>query len=136
MTRSEVVARFGAPSAESMSGATDVMIYSTAPMGDRAFAAFLDASGTVTGVEQVLTLARFGKIVPGVWNEESVLDNFGLPADRRHIRDNLVWDYRYRELDVYHSLFTITFDESGLVLKTENGPDPRYDGGGRDSGRK
>jgi hypothetical protein len=135
MTRAEVLDRFGKPAADSQSDSGEVLIYSTAPMGDRAFAAFLDASGTVTGTEQVLTLARFGRIVPGVWTKDSVLDNFGIAAAHRTIRGHLVWDYRYRELDVYHSLFTITFDEHGVVLKTENGPDPMFDGG-RDNGRK
>jgi hypothetical protein len=135
MTKGEVIGRFGKPAADSSSDSGEVLVYSTAPMGDRAFAAFLDASGTVTAVQQVLTLARFGKIESGVWTETSVLDNFGIPADRRNIRGNLVWDYRYRELDVYHSLFTITFDDQGVVLKTENGPDPMFDGG-HDSGRK
>jgi hypothetical protein len=135
MTKGEVIDRFGKPAADSTSDSGEVLIYSTAPMGDRAFAAFLDASGTVTTVQQALTLARFGKIMPGVWTETSVLDNFGIPAERRNIRGNLVWDYRYRELDVYHSLFTITFDDQGVVLKTENGPDPMFDGG-HDSGRK
>jgi outer membrane protein assembly factor BamE (lipoprotein component of BamABCDE complex) len=135
MTKSQVIDRFGKPAADSTSDAGEVLVYSTAPMGDRAFAAFLDASGTVTGVQQVLTLAHFGKIVPGVWTRDSVLDNFGIPAERRNIRGNLVWDYRYRELDVYHSLFTVTFDDQGVVLKAENGPDPMFDGG-HDSGRK
>ncbi len=137
MTRDQVIAQFGAPSVDAKQpGGGEALIYSTAPMGELAYAASLDASGHVTQVFQVLTLENFARIVPHVWTEETVRDNFGIAANKREIRGNLVWDYRYKEQDVYYSLFSVTFAADGTVLKTENGPDPMFDGGRDGGGRK
>jgi hypothetical protein len=129
MQREAVLSRFGQPSVDVHAPDHEVFIYSTAPYGDLAFAAILGDDGQVERVVQVLTLANFGRIVPHVWTKETILNNYGLPADKRSIRGHETWDFRYRENDVFHSLFTVTFDEDGTVLKTENGPDPMYDGG-------
>jgi len=135
MQREAVLSQFGQPSVDVRAPDHEVFIYSTAPYGDLAYAAILNTDGQVDRVVQVLTLENFGRIVPHVWTRQTILDNYGVPADQRTIRDHESWDYRYRENDVYHSLFTVTFAEDGTVLKTENGPDPMYDGG-RGDGKK
>lgn len=127
MTRAEVLARFGAPAVDRRTGAGEFLIYSTQPLGNQAFGALLDPSGHVIRVEQLLTLPNFGRIEAGRWTEDDVLGHYGPPADHRILGGHLAWDYRYFEMNVYHSLFTVTFDENGVVLKTENGPDPLYD---------
>jgi outer membrane protein assembly factor BamE (lipoprotein component of BamABCDE complex) len=135
MNREQVIARFGEPSVDVRAPDHEVLIYSTAPFGELAYAAVLDQSGLVTRLIQVLTVENFRRIEPHVWTKQTILDNYGVPAQKRNIRGHETWDYRYRENDVYYSLFTITFDDSGTVLKTENGPDPMHDGG-RDAGHK
>ena len=131
MQRPEVLARFGEPSVDVKASDHEVLIYSTAPFGDLAFAAVLDPNGQVERLVQVLTIENFARLEPHVWTKQTVLNNYGLPADQINIRGNEAWDYRYRENGVFHSIFTITFDANGVVLKGENGPDPLYDGGKR-----
>jgi outer membrane protein assembly factor BamE (lipoprotein component of BamABCDE complex) len=133
MTHAEVLKRFGTPAVERPTPDGDLMIYATAPMGQYAYAAVLDRSERVVEVAQILTPENFARIQKGQWDAEEVLQHFGPPAARHTIRGNQVWDYRYKEYNVYNSLFSITFDASGLVAKTENGPDWLFDGG-RDSG--
>jgi outer membrane protein assembly factor BamE (lipoprotein component of BamABCDE complex) len=133
MSREQVLARFGTPSVDVTAPDHEVLIYSTAPFGELAYAAVLDENKTVTRLVQVLSLENFARIEPHVWTKQIILNNFGIPAQKRNIRGNETWDYRYRENDVYYSLYTVTFDDSGVVIKTENGPDPMHDGG-RDGG--
>lgn len=129
MTHSELLDRFGKPSVERPTASGELMIYSTAPMGQQAYAAVLDRADQVVEVDQVLTPENFAQIQKGAWDREEVLSHFGIPAQRRSIRGNEVWNYRYKEQNVYNSMFTITFDGAGLVAKTENGPDSLWDGG-------
>lgn len=129
MTRAEVVQRFGEPSVDTNTPSGELMIYATGPMGQFAYAARFGPSGQVDAVDQVLTPRHFARIRRDEWTKADILENFGPPAARRTIRDHETWDYRYKEDDVYNSLFTITFDEAGVVAKTENGPDLLGDGG-------
>ena len=129
MARQDVITRFGPPSVKFGDAHGETLIYSTAPMGQFAYAAQLDPAGRVTHVEQVLTLQKFAEIRVNAWDQKDVLDHFGVAAQQRNIRGHRVWDYRYKESGVYNSLFTITFNDAGVVMKAENGPDPMFDGG-------
>ena len=129
MTRQDVITRFGAPAVEFNDDGGATLIYSTAPMGQLAYAAHIDPSGRVVHVEQVLTLQNFANIRVNAWNQKDILDHFGPAAQQRNIRGHRVWDYRYKEQGVYNSLFTVTFNDTGVVIKAENGPDPMFDGG-------
>jgi outer membrane protein assembly factor BamE (lipoprotein component of BamABCDE complex) len=129
MSHAEVLERFGKPSIDRPTEDGELMIYSTAPMGQWAYAAVFDHSGSVVRVAQVLTPENFARIRKGAWDEEDVLAHFGPPAARRNIRGFEAWDYRYKEYGTYNSLFTITFDPNGVVEKAENGPDWMWDGG-------
>lgn len=131
MTHDEVIARFGPPSIERPRADGDRLVYATGPLGQYAFGVDIDRGGRVEQVEQVLTLENFARIQAGTWTEEDVLWNFGPPAEKRRLRDQVTWNYRYRELNVYNSLFTVSFDDAGLVARTENGPDWMFENGGR-----
>jgi len=136
MSRDEVLKRFGAPAVMRPGPDGERWVYPTGPFGQYAFGVNLDATGRVESVHQVLTIESFAAIQVGQWTEQDVLWHFGPPADRRLLRDLRTWDYRYREGDVYNSLFTIAFDTSGVVARAENGPDWMFDGGGRGHGRR
>ncbi len=129
MSYAEVLAHYGRPSIERPTPDGKLLIYATGPMGQYAYGAVIDSSDHVTEVAQVLSPENFARIRKGEWDEEEVLQNFGPPAARRSIRGNVVWDYRYKEYDTYNSLFSITFNQEGLVEKSENGPDWMWDGG-------
>ena len=131
MSRQQVVDRFGTPTVVHPQGQGEVLIYSTGPMGQRAYAAGLDAQGRVVRVDQILTLDNFSNIRVGEWTEKDVLNAFGRPADSAKTRGYpTVWDYRYKESEVWNSIMSVMFDADGVVQKYENGPDPRYEHGG------
>ncbi len=134
MTRQELDARFGAPAAMRRDPSGEVLIYSSAPLGQRASAAHLDAQGRVVSVEPLLNTAHFATIVVGQWNKHDVLTHFGTPAEISRIARYEGWSYRYRENDTWDSLFHVMFDAAGIVRQTQNGPDPMYEK--RDAGRE
>lgn len=127
MTRDELLSRFGTPSAQRHDPDGDVLIYSAAPLGQRASAAHLDATGRVTSVEPLLNTEHFATIRVGQWTRDDVLAHFGAPAEHTHTRLYDVWSYRYREAETWNSLFSVMFDGSGVVRQTQNGPDPMFD---------
>ena len=81
MTRQELDARFGAPAAMRHDPDGDVLIYSSAPLGQRASAAHLDAQGRVLSVEPLLNTEHFATIRVGEWNKHEVFTHFGTPAE-------------------------------------------------------
>jgi hypothetical protein len=132
MTRDELDAKFGQPTAERHDGSDDVRIYTTQPLGQRASAAHVSPEGRVTSVEPLLNTEHFATIAVDRWNKGDVFSHFGKPAEIRRTRLYEVWSYRYREAEVWDSLFSVMFDASGIVRQTQNGPDPLHspeDGG-------
>ena len=127
MTASELDQRFGKPSATRKEGADDVRLYTSAPLGQRASAAWLDPSGRVVRVEPLFDTEHFAKIEVAAWNKQDVLTHFGKPSEVTRIPRYEVWSYRYREAEVWNSLFSIMFDANGVVRQTQNGPDPMYE---------
>ena len=132
MTRAELDTRFGSPSGQRHEATSDVLIYSSAPLGDRASAAHLDAAGRVTRVEPLLNTEHFATIRVGEWTKRDVTAHFGRAAEFTHIPGYEVWSYRYREAETWHSLFHVMFDAAGVVRQVQNGPDPMFDPGNSD----
>ncbi len=133
LSRTELEARFGAPAVTRRERDGDVLIYSSAPLGQRATAAHVDASGRVTRVEPLLNTEHFATIAVGQWTRQDVFTHFGTPAEVTRVPRYLVWSYRYRENEVWDSMFHVMFDDAGVVRQTQNGPDPMYER--RDNGR-
>lgn len=131
MSRDELDARFGKPDAIRHEPTGEVRIYSSAPLGERASAAHLDAQGRVVAVEPLLNTEHFAAIQVGTWTKEDVLTHFGRPAEVSRTRNYEVWSYRYREAETWYSLFHVMYDSSGVVRQTQNGPDPMFDPGER-----
>jgi len=127
MTRDELDARFGKPDAERHDGNDDVRIYTSQPLGQRASAAHVSPDGRVTAVEPLLNTQHFAQIQVDQWNKHDVFEHFGTPAEMTRTLRYEVWSYRYREAEVWDSLFSIMFDDAGVVKQTQNGPDPMYD---------
>lgn len=127
MTRQELDARYGSPAATRHDRDGDVLIYSSAPLGQRASAAHLDAQGRVVSVEPLLNTEHFATIQVGEWNKQDVFTHFGKPAEISRIPNYEVWSFRYRENETWDSLFHVMFDPVGVVRQTQNGPDPLYE---------
>ena len=129
MSRDDLTSRFGQPAARRQDPAGDVWIYSSAPLGQRASAAHLDATGHVVAVEPLLNTEHFATIRVGEWNKNDILTHFGKPAEIGRIQGFEVWSYRYREAETWDSLYAVMFDAAGIVRQVQNGPDPMYDHG-------
>jgi hypothetical protein len=127
MTRDELDARFGKPSAERHDGDDDVRIYTSAPLGQVASAAHIGPDGRVTAVEPLFNTEHFALIQVDRWSEADVLAHFGKPSEISGTRNYLVWGYRYREAGEWNSMFSVMFDKAGIVRQTQNGPDEMYD---------
>ena len=133
LSRADLDTRFGQPAASRHDPDGDVLIYSSAPLGQRASAAHLDATGHVVRVEPLLNSEHFATIHVATWNRDDVLNHFGRPAEISRVPGYEVWSYRYRENEVWDSMFHVMFDPAGIVRQTMNGPDPMYEK--RDNGR-
>jgi hypothetical protein len=132
MTQERLDSQFGKPAAERHEGNDDIRIYTAQPLGQRASAAHV-SDGRITAVEPLLNTEHFALIAVNDWNQDTVFSHFGPPAEIRATRQyRVVWSYRYKEANVWDSLFSVMFDESGTVRQTQNGPDPMYDKEGRD----
>jgi hypothetical protein len=127
MTRDELDSRFGKPNVERRDGDDDVRIYTTQPLGQRASAAHVSTDGRVTAVEPLLNTQHFAQIQVDQWNKHDVFEHFGTPAEVRRTMRYEMWSYRYREGEVWDSLFSVMFDDAGVVKQTQNGPDPMFD---------
>ena len=127
MSRDELLARYGRPAATRQDASGETLIYSSAPLGQRASAAHLDRSGRVVSVEPLLNTEHFAMIKVGEWNKQDVLQHFGTPAEFTRIPRYEVWSFRYRENETWDSLFHVMFDAGGVVRQTQNGPDPMYE---------
>ncbi len=130
MTRAEVISRYGKPAVMSATADGERWIYPTGPTGQLAYGVEFDRAGLVVGSEQVLTSRKLAEIVNGEWTKEDVLNHFGPPTMKGPFHGHEIWDYRYREDEVFNSMYRITFDDQDKVMKVENGPDPAYDMGG------
>lgn len=88
----------------------------------------MDASGRVVAINQVRTFENFGRLRPGVDDQESVLRELGKPWKVEHytLSGLTGWLYPYREAGVFDSVMTVMFDGAGVFRRAENGPDPRF----------
>ena len=120
MSRAEVLARLGTPTAVVALPTGERLQYSGQPLGQTATMVDLDASGHVLRERQVLTAAEFARIQTG-WSRDDVLREFGRPAmiDRVRSWDGDVWTYRWRaDGDMFYWVY---FDHAGKVARTQQG---------------
>ena len=123
----EVLARLGQPTHVYQDGDTRLLEYMRGPMGQTTDMARIGPDGRLQSLTQVLTMESFARIVPGVTRQEQVLRIVGAPSEVRFYRHPgmRAWNYPYKESNVWDSMMTIYIDDTGLVRRIENGPDPR-----------
>jgi hypothetical protein len=91
----------------------------------------LDAAGTVRQVRQVRTAENFARLQPGRDRVADVQREFGTPWKVECYRASglTAWLYPYLEGSFY-SMMAVHVDDRGVVQSVQNGPDPRFLGGG------
>jgi hypothetical protein len=79
-----------------------------------------DAAGRVRSVEDVLTDRGFARILAGKTTVEEVRRLFGPPfrVTRFERKRETAWDYRFRDTWTYPAIFSVIFNDSGIVTMT------------------
>ena len=107
------------------------MVWSSAPMGQYAWATEVTSDGRVGEVRQVLTDRSFDQVKSGEWNADGLMCVFGPPAEQSRVgfgeSSQVVWSYRYRQAGAWDSLMHIYFGPDGRVTHLHPGPDPMFD---------
>ena len=121
-----VRAQLGRPTATYPNGPDTMLEYAYGPSGQYTFMARIGPDGRLISYEQVLSSEKFGTVKPGKDNKETILRTFGRPARVTHYAsvEGDVWEYRYKEQNVWDSVMSVEFDRGGVVQAMVNGPDP------------
>ena len=124
-----LVARVGTPTARYPLADGHMLEYRRGPWGQETFMARIGADGRLLSWEQVLTTQKFATIKLDHDNKEDVLRTIGAPSETSYLSlvQREVWSYPYKESGVWNSLMHVYFDNSGIVRRLENGPDPKFD---------
>ncbi|WP_367850120.1 hypothetical protein [Rhodoferax sp. WC2427] len=124
MTRDEVLASWGRPTAELERGGVHRLQYSRQPMGQSVVMVDLDADGRVVQAQEVMDPRHFYQIdTSGNTTQADILWAFGPPAkvDGVMAWKGDIWSYRWR--DVEDMWFWVYFDPAGVVRRTQQGQD-------------
>lgn len=125
MSREEVTAVMGAPTAVVTLQQGTRLQYSGQPGGQFAFMVDLDAAGRVASVRQVLTEKDFERITPGRWTEADVLREFGRPALVGRVAS---WNgdiLTYRWYGLQDMFYWVYLDGGRVVQKAHAGVEER-----------
>jgi len=122
MTREEVIAGYGKPSAIVPIGSGTRLQYSRQPRGQSVVMVDLDASGQVVSAKEVLTPTQFSKIEVGKWTRMDIEREFGPPAiiDRVASWPADIMTYRWRDA-ITDMLFFVYLDAANVVQRTGQG---------------
>ena len=117
-TESEVRGVMGTPALEftGEDGARH-LVYPRGPLGTQTYMASVGRDGVLREVRPVLTDGTFNAIRPGL-TEQEILRMIGPPGDTMHFArsDTTAWDYRYVDTWGYRAIFSVTFDNKGIVV--------------------
>lgn len=128
-TEAQVINQLGTPTGIYPDGNDKLLEYARGRFGQATFMARIGPDHRLVSYEQVLTLEKFSSIKINQSHQDDVLRIVGKPIDSIYY-DRIKlhgWNYGYKENGVWNSLMTIYFDQSGIVRKLENGPDPRFE---------
>jgi outer membrane protein assembly factor BamE (lipoprotein component of BamABCDE complex) len=89
----------------------------------------LDNEGVLVSIEQVLDDEHFAQIKAGEMTQDNVLHLIGPPLQTMVFptRNEIAWDYHYRDLWGYRTIFSVLFNKDGRVKGKVSA---REDGGG------
>jgi hypothetical protein len=126
-TEAQVLEQFGAPHATYFEAdGSKTLEYSRQPEGQVAYMIAIGTDGKMSALRQVLNLAEFAKITPGM-NSNQVRRMLGKPAkmvtydlkpDERH------WEWRWVDA-MQPKIFTVVLNPAGDVVSSSIADDPR-----------
>ena len=126
-TEADVRAKFGEPAAvynEDKGART--FEYPRQPEGQVNYMITIGADGKMSALRQVVKETTFAKVVPGM-DKTQLRRLLGRPAKTQmyELKQEEVWDWRYRHENNESRLFSVTMDKNGVVLSTATALDPR-----------
>lgn len=117
-TEAQVRGLMGQPAAEFASGdGSRRLAYPHGPMGTQTYMADVGPDGRVQGVRQVLNDDTFHQVRTGMTRDD-ILRLIGPPGDTMafaRLRQTS-WEWRYVDTWGYRAIFSVNFDESGVVV--------------------
>ena len=122
MTREEVIAGYGKPSAIVRISTGTRLQYSRQPFGQSVVMVDLDASGRVVSATEVMTSAAFSKIEVGKYTRADIEREFGPPATIDGVASwrGDIMTYRWRDV-VTDMFFFVYLDAANVVQRTGQG---------------
>lgn len=108
------------------------LAFNTGPFQQETYMVDLAADGSVRQVRQVRTMDNFMRLQVGKDTRETVLREFGEPwkVETYTLSRLTAWMYPYVEGGFFPSMMAVHFNDAGVVQMVQNGPDPRFQGGG------
>jgi outer membrane protein assembly factor BamE (lipoprotein component of BamABCDE complex) len=106
--------------------------FTMGPFQQETYMVDLAADGSVRQVRQVRTMENFAQLQVGKATRETVLHEFGQPwrVETYTLSRLTAWMYPFIEGGFFPSMMAVHFDQAGVVQLVQNGPDPRFQGGG------
>ena len=125
-TEADVRRQFGEPAAVfDEPGGSRTFDYPRQPEGLTNYLITIGPDGKLSALRQVLKPAEFGRIEPGMTQDE-VRRRLGRPAktQRYAVKRQEVWDWRWADGPTAR-LFSVTFDDAGRVTGSAVGEDTK-----------
>ena len=118
-TEPQVREAMGQPAATWSTPAGEVWAYPRGPLGTETFLVRFDENGKLAEIQQVLRDERFDQIYAGMTRDD-VLHLIGPPFQTTTFSgtDQTAWDYHYRDDSAQSALFSVMFNNSGVVVWT------------------
>lgn len=136
-TEADVRKQFGEPATVVKNAdGSQVMEYPRQPEGQTNYFITIGADGKMSALRQVLTMANFTKVQPGM-DKTEVRNLLGRPAKATpyELKKEEVWDWRFVQ-EHQNKQFSVAFSlADGKVLNTAITDDPRESTGGGPSGK-
>jgi hypothetical protein len=126
-TEADVRARFGEPAAVyTEDNGARTFEYPRQPEGQVHYMITIGRDGKMSALRQVLKDASFVKVVPGM-DKAQLRRMLGRPAKTQvhGLKQEGVWDWRFRQENNDSKLFSVTLDKNGMVVSTATALDPR-----------
>jgi len=132
-TEVQVRQQFGEPVTVTVEAdGTRTLEYPRQPEGSANYLIQIGADGKMSSLRQLLTPANFAKVTPGLGPLE-VRKLLGRPAVMRRfeLKNEEVWEWRFKQEGRDDKVFSATFDASGKVVSTATADDTRLSDPGR-----
>ncbi len=117
-TESDVRRLMGTPAVEfANADGSRRLAYPRGPLGAQTYMADVGADGKVGAVRSVLTDDTFQQIQPGMTRDE-ILRMIGPPGETMAFPrlKQVAWDYRFADTWGYQAIFSVSFNENGVVV--------------------